>query len=103
MGRVLKWGGAILAVAFVLVQFVPVDRSNPPVEGEVPASPEVREVLNFSTWNRISTQEQVEAMHDSWEEVAEGEMPLWFYLPPHPQARLTDRDRALLRSWSEGS
>ena len=141
MGRVLKWSGVILAVVFVIIQFIPVDRSNPPVEAEVPASPEVRQVLrracydchsnetvwpwysrvapvswlvardvhegrehlNFSTWNRISTQDQVEALHESWEEVAEGEMPLWLYLPPHPEARLTDRDRASLRSWAEAS
>jgi hypothetical protein len=141
MGRVLQWSGVILAVAFVIIQFVPVDRSNPPVEGEVPASPEVKQILrracydchsnetvwpwysrvapvswliardvhegrehlNFSTWDRISTQEQVEAMHESWEDVAEGEMPLWYYLPPHPEARLTDQDRAALRRWKEGS
>jgi hypothetical protein len=141
MGRVLKWSGVTLAAVFVLIQFVPVDRTNPPVEGEVPAPPEVREVLqracydchsnettwpwysrvapvswliardvhegreqlNFSTWNRLSTREQVEALRESWDEVDEGEMPLWFYLPPHPEARLSDRDRRLLRNWAGGS
>jgi hypothetical protein len=113
MRRILKWAGVTLAAIFVLIQFVPVDRTNPPVEGEVPAPPEVREVLqracydchsnetnwpwysrvapvswlvardvhegrehlNFSTWNRLSTRDQVEAMRESWEEVEEGEMP----------------------------
>lgn len=141
MRRILKWAGVTLAAIFVLIQFVPVDRTNPPVEGEVPAPPEVREVLqracydchsnetnwpwysrvapvswlvardvhegrehlNFSTWNRLSTRDQVEAMRESWEEVEEGEMPLWFYLPPHPEARLSDRDRELLRNWAGGS
>lgn len=141
MRRVLKWSAVLLATAFVLIQFVPVDRTNPPVESEVPASAEVREVLrracydchsnetiwpwysrvapiswlvardvhegrehlNFSTWNRLSTQDQVEAMHESWEEVDEGAMPLWFYLPPHPEARLSERDRELLRRWATGS
>jgi hypothetical protein len=59
-----------------------------------------REELNFSTWNRLSTRERVEAMHESWEEVEEGEMPPWFYLPPHPEARLTAADLAVLRAWA---
>jgi hypothetical protein len=61
---------------------------------------EGRDALNFSTWNRLSTKDQVEGLHESWEEVEEGEMPLWFYLPTHPEARLTAEDRALLRAWS---
>jgi hypothetical protein len=40
-------------------------------------------------------------MKESWEEVAEGEMPLWFYLPPHPQARLSAADLVALRAWAE--
>lgn len=141
MGRIVKWAGVTLVGLLVLIQFVPVDRTNPPVEGEVPAPPEVRQVLqracydchsnetnwpwysrvapvswlvvrdvrqgrehlNFSTWNRLPTREQVEALRESWEEVDEGEMPLWFYLPPHPEARLSARDRELLRNWAGGS
>jgi hypothetical protein len=60
-----------------------------------------REELNFSTWNRLSTRERVEAMQESWEEVEEGEMPPWFYLPPHPEALLSPEDRELLRRWAE--
>lgn len=61
---------------------------------------EGREHLNFSEWNRLDPPEQAEAIHEVWEEVEEGEMPLWFYLPMHPEARLDDRDRMLLRSWA---
>lgn len=61
---------------------------------------EGREALNFSTWNQLGAKEQLEAMHESWEEVAEGEMPPWFYLPPHPETRLSEDDRSLLRVWS---
>lgn len=129
------------AMGFVAIQFVPVERSNPPVETEVPASSEVRSVLrracydchsnettwpwysriapvswlvahdvhegreelNFSTWNRLSTKERGEALHEAWEKVEEGEMPPWFYLPPHPEARLSARDRAALRDWSRSA
>jgi hypothetical protein len=127
-----------LAIGFTVIQFVPVERTNPTVEAEVPAPPEVKEILrracydchshetrwpwysrvapvswlvardvregrdelNFSTWNRISTKDRLDAMHESWEEVAEGEMPPWFYLPPHPEARLSDSEREVLRRWS---
>jgi hypothetical protein len=60
-----------------------------------------REELNFSSWNRLESKEQIEALHESWETVEEGEMPLWFYLPTHPKARLSARDRSILRAWSE--
>lgn len=136
--RIAKWAIAVLAVALALIQFVPVDRTNPPVETEVPATAEVRAVLrracydchsnetvwpwysrvapvswlaardvhkgreelNFSTWNRLTTKEQVKALHESWETVEEGEMPMWFYLPTHPEARLSAQDRSILRAWS---
>jgi len=129
-----------LFVAFLAAQFVPVDRTNPPVETEVPASPEVRAVLrracydchsnetvwpwyshvapaswlvdsdvrggrrhmNFSTWNRRSPEAQAKALHDAWDEIEGGDMPLWYYLPLHPDARLSDADKALLRAWSRG-
>jgi hypothetical protein len=137
----VAWAAAAGAAGLIAIQLLPVDRSNPPVESEVPAPPEVRAVLrracydchsnetvwpwyariapvswwiahdvregraelNFSTWNRLDTKERVKAMHESWEEVSEREMPPWFYLPPHPDARLTASDRASLRAWSRSA
>lgn len=136
--KVVRW--VVLGVVVVLVgmQFVPVDRSNPPVTAEVPAPPEVRAVLrracydchsnettwpwygrvapvswlvardvhegreelNFSTWDQYTSRQQVEKLKESWEEVEEGEMPLWFYLPVHRDAVLSDADRAALRNWA---
>jgi hypothetical protein len=58
-----------------------------------------REELNFSTWSRLSTREQVERMEESWEVVSEGEMPLWYYLPAHPEARIRANDREVLQAW----
>jgi len=130
---------AIAAVLFVGIQFVPVDRSNPPVEADVTTPADVkgvlerscydchsnqtrwpwysrvapmswlvtkdvhegREHLNFSTWGLLSTKKQVENMEEIWEEVQEGEMPLWFYLPMHPEARISATDRAVLERWSD--
>jgi hypothetical protein len=136
--RIAKGTSILLGLAFVAIQFVPVERTNPIVETEVPASAQVRAVLrescydchsnesvrpwyskvapvswlvardvqeareklNFSTWNRLSSAEQRESLEEVWEEVEEGEMPLWFYLPLHPGARLTEAELQLLRAWS---
>ena len=128
-----------VGAAFVLAQVVPVGRTNPPVESEVPAPANVREILkrscydchsnetvwpkyayvapaswlvafdvrrgrnhmNFSTWNRYSPTEQAKHLEEVWEQVSEGEMPLSTYLPLHPEARLTDPDKAALKAWTE--
>jgi hypothetical protein len=52
---------------------------------------EGREHMNFSEWDR----EQRDA-DEAPEMVAEGEMPPWFYLPAHPEARLTPEEEAAL-------
>lgn len=65
---------------------------------------EAREHLNFSEWGLLDFEEQAELIEEIWEEVEEGEMPLWFYLPLHPEAQIDDRDRRILKEWaSSGS
>jgi hypothetical protein len=59
-----------------------------------------REELNFSTWNRITTQQQVKKLKERWKEVAEGDMPPWFYLSIHRDATLSEEDRTALRNWA---
>jgi hypothetical protein len=141
MRRIVGAVALVLAVGFVAIQFIGVELSNPPVEEEVPATPEARgvlrracydchsnevawpwysrvapfswlvahdvrkgrEALNFSTWNRLDTKQRLKALRESWEEVEEGEMPPWFYVPPHPEARLSPDDRRILREWSAGT
>jgi hypothetical protein len=126
-------------LAFSLIQLIPVKRTNPAVQEEVPASPEVRSVLqracydchsnetrwpwysriapaswlvahdvregreklNFSTWNLFSAKKQTKAFREIREEVEESEMPPWIYLLPHPDARLSERDRAILVQWAD--
>jgi Haem-binding domain len=61
---------------------------------------EGRAELNFSTWGRYSTKEQVKKLKKSWEEVQEGEMPPWYYLPVHRDASLSEADRQVLRTWA---
>jgi hypothetical protein len=52
---------------------------------------EGREHLNFSEWQR-----QQRHAGKSAEEVKEGGMPPWFFLPLHPEARLTESEKQLL-------
>ncbi len=52
---------------------------------------EGRSKLNFSEWNKP----QKEA-DEAAKEVREGEMPPWFYLPTHPEARLTEAEKQAL-------
>jgi hypothetical protein len=140
MKKILKWTAIVLGVGLLGIQAVPVERTNPPVETEVPAPQEVlsvlrracydchsnettwpwytrvapiswlvahdveegREHLNFSTWNRLDAEHRAEAREEVWEEVEEGEMPLWFYIPLHPEARLSEADKVALRAWAGG-
>lgn len=59
-----------------------------------------RDEMNFSTWDQYSTKDQVKKMHESWEEVAEGEMPPWFYIAAHRKAELSSEDRTVLQNWA---
>lgn len=52
---------------------------------------EGRSKLNFSEWNKP----QKEA-DEAAKSVREGEMPMWIYLPTHPEARLTDAEKQTL-------
>ena len=123
-----------LVVVFVGMQFKTIDRTNPPVEAELSASPEVMELLrracydchsnesewpwysyvapvswliehdveearehmNFSEWQTWEPGKQDHKREECWEEVEEGEMPLWFYTPLHWDARLSEGDLAVV-------
>lgn len=50
-----------------------------------------RRHLNFSQWNQPQRHAK-----DVAREVASGDMPLWFYLPLHPAARLSAAEKQML-------
>lgn len=58
---------------------------------------EGREHFNVSAWGVQKKNEAKEAA----KEVREGEMPPWFYLPTHPEAKLTDAQKQELISGLE--
>jgi hypothetical protein len=50
-----------------------------------------RQHLNFSEWNRPQKHAK-----DAAEQVERGDMPPWFYLPMHPEAKLSPEEHNLL-------
>ena len=62
-----------------------------------------REEINFSEWNSYSAEDKEDAIEEIWEEVEEDHMPLWFYLILHPEKRLSDEDKEIIKNWSMGA
>lgn len=129
-----------VAALLLVAQVFPVSRRNPPVESDVPASPEARVVLrqacydchsnqtvwpwyahvapvswliahdveegrasvNFSTWAAYDAAKRSKLLRESAEEIADGEMPPWYYRLMHPEARLTPAAADVLRAWALG-
>lgn len=97
MKRIALWTFGALLVAFLAIQLVPVDRTNPPVETEVAASGEVRSVLRRACYDCHSN-ETVWPWYSgiapvSWQivrDVREGQEALnystWNRLPAEEQA-----------------
>ena len=57
-----------------------------------------RSHLNFTEWDRPQKHAK-----DVAEEVKQGDMPPWFYLPMHPAARLTATEKQTLIDGAEKS
>lgn len=60
---------------------------------------EGREHLNFSTWGTYPLKKRAHKLEECYEEVEEKHMPLKSYTWAHPEARLTEDQRATLVSW----
>jgi heme-binding protein len=112
--RALRWAGAVIVVIAVALQLVPYGRRHTNPSGYdchsnetvwpwyshvAPMSwllqrdvDEGRRKLNFSEWGRPRKEAR-----ESAKAVQKGEMPPWYYIPLHPDARLTAAEtRALV-------
>ncbi|HEV7500132.1 MAG TPA: heme-binding domain-containing protein, partial [Vicinamibacteria bacterium] len=59
-----------------------------------------RNHLNFSKWADADEDERQTDRENAWEQVEAGNMPPWFYIYPfHLAARLSEADKALLKSY----
>jgi hypothetical protein len=61
---------------------------------------EGRRHLNFSTWGEYSPEKQFKLRKKIGESVSEGEMPPFQYFPMHPDAHLSEQDKAMILAWS---
>jgi hypothetical protein len=59
-----------------------------------------RDEFNLSEWDRVDERDRNELPAEMVEEVEEGAMPLPPYILIHPEARVSDEDLAVLRSWA---
>lgn len=61
---------------------------------------EGRREMNMSEWSKYPPQRAGRKLKEICEQVERGEMPPWYYLPMHPQAKLSDADRKAICAWT---
>lgn len=62
---------------------------------------EGRHEVNFSEWAGLTQKRKLRKLKNICDQVKEGDMPLWYYLPMHPKAKLTDADKAAICAWTQ--
>ena len=126
-----------LVVILIGIQFIPVDRKNPPVTMDINAPENIssilrtscydchsnetswplysyiapvsfllagdvkegRKHLNFSEWDKYSSDKQIKLLEEMIEEVEKEEMPLTIYTFTHPNSKLDSNRIKLLKQW----
>lgn len=58
-----------------------------------------REELNFNNWATMEADDQRHALKESAEKVEKKEMPLTPFLITHPEARISEEQRAQIADW----
>ncbi|MBI4518966.1 MAG: heme-binding domain-containing protein [Deltaproteobacteria bacterium] len=139
MTRYFKIAALALLAFLIGGRAIRIERTNPPVEGEIEAPPEIkaalrracydchsnetvwpwysdlapiswllahdvsegREELNFSSWGKYADKRKAKKLKESAEEIAEGEMPPWYYEVMHPSASLSTTERNALIEWAK--
>jgi len=60
-----------------------------------------RKEVNFSTWENYDNRRKARKLQEIAKEVSKGDMPLFYYLPLHPEAKLTAAERELIVKWAK--
>ena len=127
----------VLIVVLIGIQFIPVDRKNPPVTMDINAPDNISSILrtscydchsnetswplysyiapvsfllagdvkegrrhlNFSEWDKYSSDKQIKLLEEMIEEVEKEEMPLTIYTFTHPNSKLDSNRIKLLKQW----
>lgn len=139
MMKFLKPTGSALLVILIAIQFIPVDKNNPPERSAAAAPPEVqvllrqacfdchsnetvwpwysqiapvslliardvkngRKEVNFSTWETFDEKRKARKLKEIAKEVEKGDMPPFYYLPLHPDAKLSPAERDVIVNWAK--
>lgn len=59
-----------------------------------------RSHINFSEWGRYTLDEKKHILKGIPEEIEIGAMPLWFYKPLHPEAKISAEDFEAINAWA---
>ncbi|MGZ8444838.1 MAG: heme-binding domain-containing protein [Candidatus Binatia bacterium] len=62
-----------------------------------------RKKLNLSTWDGYDETRKSRKKREIAREVGKGDMPPWFYVSLHPEAKLSAAERALIIKWAKQS
>lgn len=62
---------------------------------------EGRRHVNFTEWNNLSPEKKKRVKEELLEEISEDGMPLPSYRMMHPDAKLSDEQKAILKDWVE--
>lgn len=129
----------VLIIVFIGIQFIPVERTNPPINGEISAPAEIKGILekscydchsnktnwpwysyvapvsffvtsdtqngrkhvNFTEWNKYSSNDKKEIIEECIEEIEEENMPRPIYTLFHPNAKLNSVSIKKLKDWAK--
>lgn len=138
MKKWLKRLGIGSIFILIALQFVPVERTNPPEHGQSGAPAQVETILrracydchsnetnwpwysqiapasllmardvkegrrevNFSTWDQYDAGRRARKLKEIAKEVQDGDMPPWYYVPLHPDAKLSAADSEIVINWT---
>jgi Haem-binding domain len=127
----------LLVIVLIGIQFIPVERTNPPISLDIGAPDNIsnilrtscydchsnetnwpwyshiapvsflvasdvkdaRKNLNFSEWDKYSSNKQSQLLEEMIEEIEKEEMPLTSYTFTHPNAKLDPYRINLLKDW----
>lgn len=62
---------------------------------------EGRREVNFSIWDRYEQRRKARKLKEIVKEVEEGDMPPWYYVSVHADARLSQADREAIVKWAK--
>lgn len=62
---------------------------------------EGRRELNFSIWDRYEQRRKARKLKEIVKEVEQGDMPPWYYIPAHTDAKLSQGDREAIVKWAK--